>query len=546
MARAVPQTLVAGSFRALRFGLVGLTGVAVNQAVIVLLTEFGGLHYLASAIIATESSTVWNFVWIDRWALARRARGTAMGRLLAYAAVNNVSLVFRLPLLWLLTDIAGISYGLSNLITLGVLFVMRFAISDRWIWGSIPSPTAVAVSAVVPLADAQLDAARIESAATMAEFGYDIAGILRVESEVELPELAYFRTSSPGRPDIHIRTELVGGWPSRRVRFRASDDKLTYHEHLGVIGANFEITLGEPIEIVVSQLLARSRHVLYTNVLEALLRFTLVERGYVLLHSGCVARDGHALILSAQTDTGKTSTVIRLVRDFGYDFLSDDMTIVSPGGEAIRFPKPMTMSYHTMSVIAGARLGAGRRASLSIQGRVHSRSGRAVGRALGTRNIPIMAINSATQIAVPPPKFHITSLVGCEVAERAKIERVVFIERGAAIQEPMGLKDTVTKLIENTDDAYGFPPFATFAPHLRIGSLSYQELRQKEMALLAQAIASAELSRLQVPGHGWAELIAELDRERPAAGSPRPLVGLPIELSADVEQHEAELLRGRN
>jgi hypothetical protein len=102
-------------------------------------------------------------------------------------------------------------------------------------------------------------------------------------------------------------------------------------------------------------------------------------------------------------------------------------------------------------------------------------------------------------------------------------------------------------MIENTDDAYGFPPFATFAPHLRMGPLSYLELRNRETTLLAQAIANTELWRLQVPDHGWAELIADLDRERPDVDGARPLVGFPIESSADdVEQTQAELLRGRN
>jgi hypothetical protein len=111
----------------------------------------------------------------------------------------------------------------------------------------------------------------------------------------------------------------------------------------------------------------------------------------------------------------------------------------------------------------------------------------------------------------------------------------------------MGLKATVAKLIENTDDAYGFPPFATFAPHIRMGAHSYLELRNRETTLLAQAIANTELWRLQVPDHGWAELIADLDRERPAVDRARPLVGFPIESSADdVEQTQAELLRGRN
>jgi len=455
--------------------------------------------------------------------------------------------------LWLLTDVVGVQYAVSNLMTLGLLFLLRFAISDRWIWGSLPAPAAVAIAPDSEIGDARMaELAGVSSAivglAGPAPYRYDIGGILRVDSEADLPELSFFRTGATTAPDIRIRIDLVGGWPSRRIRFTSAPDRLSYQEHLGLVGANFEIALGEPIEVVASPLLARSRHVLYTNVVEALLRFALVERGHVLLHSGCVARDGRATLLSAQTDTGKTSTVIRLVRDFGYAFLSDDMTIISPTGQALRYPKPMTMSYHTMSAIAGARLPLGRRATLSVQSRVRSKSGRSIGRALGSHNIPIMAINSATQIAVPPPKFHITSLVaGAVVAERAPIERVVFIERGEPVRERMGLKETVTGLIENTDDAYGFPPFATFAPHLWMGRLSYAELRHRETTLLAQAIADAELWRLRVRDHGWAGLIAEFDRERPDAERARPRVGFAIEPSTgDVEQSQGELLRARD
>jgi hypothetical protein len=233
------------------------------------------------------------------------------------------------------------------------------------------------------------------------------------------------------------------------------------------------------------------------------------------------------------------------VRDYGYAFLSDDMTIVSPGGTAISYPKPMTLSFHTMSTIAGAHLGVAHRARLSVQSRVHSKSGRTIGRSLGTLNVPIMAINSATQIAVPPPKYHITSLLDCEVRPRARIERVVFIERGEEARERISLRPAVDLLIENTDDAYGFPPFATLAPHLRFGSSAYEALRKRERALLAQAISGGDIWRLRVPGHGWAELIPELARQEVLADE-RPVEPIPIERSRHPEQDQVELTSGLN
>ena len=112
-----------------------------------------------------------------------------------------------------------------------------------------------------------------------------------------------------------------------------------YREHLGSIGANFRVDLDNRINVTVSPLLAMSKHVVYTNVVEALLRFVLVSKGYMLLHSATVQLAGKTLMLSAQTDTGKTGTILRLMQEHpgNSGFLSDDMTIVNAEGEALCF-----------------------------------------------------------------------------------------------------------------------------------------------------------------------------------------------------------------
>ena len=74
------------------------------------------------------------------------------------------------------------------------------------------------------------------------------------------------------------------------------------------------------------------------------------------------------------------------------------MTIIdAAAGEAISYPKPMTLFVSTMGVAKDGRLTVGDRAALSIQSRLHSKSGREVGRSLGERNIPIMTMNSVVQ-----------------------------------------------------------------------------------------------------------------------------------------------------
>ena len=59
----------------------------------------------------------------------------------------------------------------------------------------------------------------------------------------------------------------------------------------------------------------------------------------MLLHSATVQLGGETVMLSARTDTGKTGTILRLLREHPEArFLSDDMTIVNAAGEAWSFP----------------------------------------------------------------------------------------------------------------------------------------------------------------------------------------------------------------
>ena len=479
----------ARSGRAMRFGIVGLSGLIVNQV------EIAGLHYLASAALATQVSSSWNFVATERWVFAsRQPASSAWNRYGLFLLLNNATLLVRIPILAIMTDLLGIHYLWSNAITLAALFVVRFALADGWIWAAGSGARATrAVPADGPITR------------------YDVAGVLRIDSEVQLKELAYFATDATTPPDLVIRVSRVGSMPARRTRFVSDDADIAYLEQLGAASANFRITMGTPITVQVAPLLASSPHVLYTNVVEALLRFLMVSRGHVLLHSAAMMVNGQAVLLSAQTDTGKTSTVIQLVRDRHYRFLSDDMTIVSPDGMAIHYPKPMTLSFHTMSAIRGHRL---------------PKSGRTVGRRLGTMNIPIMSLNSVVQWLVPPPKYHIDALMPCDLAERAPIGHVFIMERGRQVTRRLSVESALGTLIENTDDAYGFPPFATFAPHIQIGSDDYGSLRQKEVALLKSALARAAIYRVRTPGHEWGEVIPSIVEGRPM------LVGEPIEVGA--------------
>ncbi|MGH7612318.1 MAG: hypothetical protein ACREN4_09895 [Candidatus Dormibacteria bacterium] len=361
---------------------------------------------------------------------------------------------------------------------------------------------------------------------------YDIDGLAAVRSRVRLPELERFRVDSVADPDIVIS-----------VRARVSGDRVLslpgesyiYREWAGSLTANFDIEPGRPTRVVVAPLLALSRHVLYTNVIEPLLRFVVASKGRMLVHAGCVSLFGHGVLFSAKTDTGKTATILRLLRDCGGTFLSDDMTIISADAIASRYPKPLTISAHTLRAVPHRKLSWRQRAGLSVQSRLHSRSGRSVGKWLGQHPVPIMALNSLVQAVIPPPKYMVDRLVPCGLGTQQPIETLFLIERGApATIEPVSAQEALEQLVSNTADAYEFPPFRVMAPQLRIDGLTFDQVQEVEREVLRSALAKIEVVRMRVADFSWPQLVqsslapslpTEEGESRPAA-KPAPVLPL--------------------
>ena len=98
-------------------------------------------------------------------------------------------------------------------------------------------------------------------------------------------------------------------------------------------GFAVRIELGERVLISVSPLVRRSPHVLYTNCVEPVLRWHFAEHGIALVHAACVAVGDRAYLITARTDTGKTTTILKLLDAYPQAaFISDDLTLVAPDG----------------------------------------------------------------------------------------------------------------------------------------------------------------------------------------------------------------------
>jgi len=348
---------------------------------------------------------------------------------------------------------------------------------------------------------------------------YNIHDLVRIKSEVLLYELEYFDSEAFNNPDliVTVSNSIPGTFSLGRHIFRPQpwDPKyITYVEHLGSFGAKFSINFSDVVEIVVNPLISKSRNVLYVNLVEPILRFIMVSKGYILLHSACVDLRGHGLLLSAPPDTGKTTTVLKLIKS-GYGFLSDDMTIVNLPNNALCFPKPMTISAHTFQTAVGVSNVDNRKSALRLRSFVHSKGGRSFMHRLAKYNVPIFTFNVVGQLIIKPPKYDIRSILNdANFRNSTAIDSVYFLQRDGNECINLETGSALATALNNSDDAFLFPPYQDLLDHINIKGRSANALLSEEKRILKIFLSSLNCFTLKSDTRSWYNMITTYTESR--------------------------------
>jgi dolichol-phosphate mannosyltransferase len=121
----------------IKFMLVGLSGVIVNEGVYWLLTRLGGLaaYDWLAVIIGIEVSIITNFILNDTFTFAKRRAGKSfMGRLLRFNLICVAGAVIQWGLFMLFTRLFGVYDLLSNFIGIVVAFLWNYSVNRNWTW----------------------------------------------------------------------------------------------------------------------------------------------------------------------------------------------------------------------------------------------------------------------------------------------------------------------------------------------------------------------------------------------------------------------------
>lgn len=122
------QALRLNNYRLLIFGLVGLSGIAVNEGIAFLLHPYLPLYTVF--IISAETSIITNFLLNHNLTFKRRAKLTKA--LPKYNLVALVGLIINVSIALYLS--LFIEYLLANLVGILIAFLFNYILSERFAW----------------------------------------------------------------------------------------------------------------------------------------------------------------------------------------------------------------------------------------------------------------------------------------------------------------------------------------------------------------------------------------------------------------------------
>lgn len=123
--------------RFIKFSIVGGSGLVVNTVALYVLATFvfGERLYMLAAAISLELSIINNFLLNEYWTFRdRTVAGEFLKRFVKFHGSRIAGFFTTLTILYVLTDVLGVYYLISNLIGVLVGMGVNYLTSNFWVW----------------------------------------------------------------------------------------------------------------------------------------------------------------------------------------------------------------------------------------------------------------------------------------------------------------------------------------------------------------------------------------------------------------------------
>ena len=200
----------------------------------------------------------------------------------------------------------------------------------------------------------------------MNEQYFNLHNLVTLKTNIDLDIPLYFKVDKVQNSDIEFIQEEFHTNSNNKIRTRNfyywTDDKKLYIDYnIPFINAGAVISnLNNKTKIQVTKDFLK-----YSRIgipIRAIIQLKLIQKGYSLIHAGCLNYDGESVLIVAPRDSGKTSTILSLLKNHEFDFISDaavindkvkfmsdDLTIISDRKIAYSYPEQVDVSAHTLT-----------------------------------------------------------------------------------------------------------------------------------------------------------------------------------------------------
>jgi len=121
-----------------KYVAVGTAAAGLQLVLLWAFVDHVGLHYLPGAVLAIETTIVFQYVLNNRWTF-RPDRNVGPREFLVGLGQTNVvrgtAIPIQLAVLYALVDWYGVAYLLANVVGIVVSGVYRYVFDARWTWG---------------------------------------------------------------------------------------------------------------------------------------------------------------------------------------------------------------------------------------------------------------------------------------------------------------------------------------------------------------------------------------------------------------------------
>ena len=120
--------------RPLRFGIVGVSGVVVNSAILWALVRELHLALLLGSLLATEVAILSNFLLNDRWTFRGVSERSFTQRLLRFNGVALGGMAITAGILTALASYTHLHLLIANVLAVGAATGWNYVVNSRWTW----------------------------------------------------------------------------------------------------------------------------------------------------------------------------------------------------------------------------------------------------------------------------------------------------------------------------------------------------------------------------------------------------------------------------